>query len=241
MDKVRYSVNGKSFIIRAAAFFMAVSMVFRVMGYWGFWKYQTPAFCYMQILLPIVCGLMFMAVILFAGGRAFWLSSIPVVLGAVFFIVKAASSDGILNTVLCVIVSLLAAILYCSAVFSRQGEKWPLMLVFGLPLLYQLLIRDRATILAQEGAMSLDEFIPELSVLCILLSLLLTVFAMKNGVPQELETVEGQVLVDEISPEDTMEKPAEEESEKKKLITKERGDNKAESEKEIPVSEEKQA
>ena len=220
---------------------MAVSMVFRIMGYWGFWKNQTPAFCYMQILLPIVCGLMFMAVILFAGGRTFWLSSIPVVLGAVFFIVKAASSDGILNTVLCVVVSLLAAILYCSTVFSKQRKKWPLMLVFGVPLLYQLLIRDRATILAQEGAMSLDEFIPELSVLCILLSLLLTVFAMKNSVPKELETVEGQVLVDEISPEDTMGKPAEEESEKKKLIIKERGDNKAEGEKEIPVSEEKQA
>lgn len=218
MEKIRYSVDGKSIFVRISVFFMVVSMVFRIMGYWGFWKNQTPAFCYMQILLPVVCGILFIVSILFLGKRAFWLTSVPVVLGAVYFIVMATDLKGILPTVLCVVVSVLTVIVYCSTVFGKGRKKWALILIFSLSLLYHLLIKDRTTILAQEGAMTLNEFIPELSILCILLSLLFMVFAMKKRVPEVLETVDGEALVDELEAEDMIslpeaEKPAEEKAE----------------------------
>lgn len=208
-EKIRYRVSGKSIFVRISAVLMIVSMVFRVMGYWGFWKNQTPAFCYMQILLPILCGILYIVIILYLGERAFWLTVIPVILGAVFFIVKSTDFDGIFKTVLCMAVSVLTVIVYTATVFGKIRSKWLLAPLFGLPLLYQLIIRDGATILAREGAMSLNEFIPELSVLCILLALLMTVFAMKKRVPEVTETVEGETVVEEFEAADLLEKPKE--------------------------------
>ena len=254
-EKIRYGVDGKSFLIKASALFMLVSMVFRIMAYWGFWKTRTPAFCYLQILLPIVCGILFMAVVLFLGKRAFWLTSIPVVLGAVYFIAMSTELGSILSTVLCVVVTVLTVMVYCTTVFGKGRKKWALIAIFSITLLYHLLIKDRTTILAQEGAMTLNEFVPELSILCIIISLLLMTLAMRKRVPETVETVEGQELVDELSLEDAMGRPEEkpeneeskeeakaEEPEKKKLWGKKSKD-KAESpkaENDTPAAEEKQ-
>lgn len=253
-EKIRYSVDGKSFLIKASVFFMVVSMVFRIMGYWGFWKTRTPAFCYMQILLPIVCGILFIVFVLFLGKRAFWITSVPVVLGAIYFVVMSTDLKGILPTVLCVAVSVLTVIVYCTTVFGKGRKKWALIAIFSITLLYHLLIKDRTTILAQEGAMTLNEFIPELSILCIIISLLIMTLAMRKRVPEAVETVEGQELVDELSLEDAMGRPEEkpeneeskeeakaEEPEKKKLWGKKSKD-KAENpkaENEAPAAEEK--
>lgn len=193
-EKIRYKVDGKGIFARLAAICMLLSMVFRLMGYWGFWNKQTAFFCYMQILLPILCGILFIVILLYLGKKAFWLTVIPVCLGAVFFIVKSADFDGFFKTVLCIVVSVLTAVVYTSVIFGKVKSKWLLVPVFGLPLLYQLIIRDGATFLAREGAMTLNEFIPELSVLLILLSLLLTVFAMKKRKPDDETAFETEDL-----------------------------------------------
>lgn len=193
-EKIRYKVDGKGIFARLAAICMLLSMGFRLMGYWGFWNKQTAFFCYMQILLPIVCGILFIVILLYLGKKSFWLTVIPVCLGAVFFIVKSADFDGFFKTVLCIVVSVLTAIVYTSVIFGKAKSKWLLVPVFGLPLLYQLIIRDGATFLAREGAMTLNEFIPELSVLLILLSLLLTVFAMKKRKPDDETAFETEDL-----------------------------------------------
>ena len=53
-------------------------------------------------------------------------------------------------------------------------------MLFGLPLLYHIFVEDRNTLLANENAMSLGDWLPEISVLCVMMSLLLICFAMKK-------------------------------------------------------------
>ena len=201
MDKIRYNVNGKSLLVRIAAVLMLLSAMFRIIGCWGFWKTRTECFGYMQVLLPIVCNIAFAAIILYCGEKHFSLTLIPVLMGVVFFIVKATDMK-VFPMLVCVIVSVLAGVIYFATVFGIVKTKWPLTAVFGVPLLYQLIFRDGATLLVKENSMTMDEFIPELSILCILISLLLVVFAMQKRKPEEVESVDGEIVGDEYIVED---------------------------------------
>lgn len=101
-------------------------------------------------------------------------------LGVVFFIIKATGFDSVLHTVLCIILYMLVAGIYFSTVFGIIGTKWLLLPLFGLPFLYHVFVDDLSTILGSSGAMTLEEWLPELSVLCIMLSLFFICFAMKE-------------------------------------------------------------
>ena len=118
--------------------------------------------------------------ILRMGEKHFSLTFIPVLLGVVFFIIKATGFDSVLHTVLCIILYMLVAGIYFSTVFGIIGTKWLLLPLFGLPFLYHVFVDDLSTILGSNGAMTLEEWLPELSVLCIMLSLFFICFAMKE-------------------------------------------------------------
>ena len=205
MDKIRYNVNGKNLLVRLAAVLMLLSAMFRIIGYWGFWKTQSECFGYMQILLPIVCNIAFAVMILYCGEKHFSLTLIPVLMGVVFFVVKATDMK-VFPMLACVIVSVLVGVVYFATVLGIVKTKWLLTAAFGVPLIYQLIFRDGATLLAKENAMTMEEFIPELSVLCILISLLLVVFAMKKRKPEEAEAVDGEIFGDEYIAEDNQDK-----------------------------------
>lgn len=179
-EKLRYSVSRKNFFVKLSAFFMLLSMLCRLLGYWGFWANQTSDFVLTQILLPVLCNLLFVGVILYMGRRFFALSCVPVILGVVFFIIKALGFDSVIHMILCICLYLAVAIIYTATVFGVIRTKWLLAPLFGLPLLYHIFVDDLSTLRADENAMSLGEWLPEISVLCIMLSLLLICFAMKK-------------------------------------------------------------
>lgn len=179
-EKLRYSVSRKNIFVKLSAFLMLLSMLCRLLGYWGFWANQTTDFILTQILLPILCNLLFAAVILYVGERYFSLSFIPVVLGVIFFIIKALGFDSVLHMILCICLYLAVALIYTATVFGIIRTKWLLVPLFGLPFLYHILVEDRNTLLANENAMSLGDWLPEISVLCVMLSLLFICFAMKK-------------------------------------------------------------
>lgn len=179
-EKLRYSVSRKNFFVKLSAFFMLLSMLCRLLGYWGFWANQTSDFILTQILLPVLCNLLFVVVILYMGRRFFALSCVPVILGVVFFIIKALGFDSVIHMILCICLYLAVAIIYTATVFGVIRTKWLLAPLFGLPLLYHIFVDDLSTLRADENAMSLGEWLPEISVLCIMLSLLLICFAMKK-------------------------------------------------------------
>ena len=179
-EKLRYSVSRKNFFVKLSAFFMLLSMLCRLLGYWVFWANQTSDFVLTQILLPVMCNLLFVVVILYMGRRFFALSCVPVILGVVFFIIKALGFDSVIHMILCICLYLAVAIIYTATVFGVIRTKWLLAPLFGLPLLYHIFVDDLSTLRADENAMSLGEWLPEISVLCIMLSLLLICFAMKK-------------------------------------------------------------
>lgn len=179
-EKLRYSVSRKNFFVKLSAFFMLLSMLCRLLGYWGFWANQTSDFVLTQILLPVLCNLLFVVVILYMGRRFFALSCVPVILGVVFFIIKALGFDSVIHMILCICLYLAVAIIYTATVFGVIRTKWLLAPLFGLPLLYHIFVDDLSTLRADENAMSLGEWLPEISVLCIMLSLLIICFAMKK-------------------------------------------------------------
>ena len=179
-DKLRYSVSRKNIFVKLSALLMGLSALLRLFGYWGFWANKDAAFIYTQIALPVLCNVLFIVIVLYMGKRFFSLTAIPVLLGVVFFIIKALSFDNILHTVLCILLYLVVAMLYTGTVFGVIRTKWLLVPLFGLPFLYHILVEDRNTLLANEKAMSLAEWLPEISVLCIMLALLLITFAMKK-------------------------------------------------------------
>ena len=179
-DKLRYSVSRKNIFVKLSALLMGLSALLRLFGYWGFWANKDAAFIYTQIALPVLCNVLFIVIVLYMGKRLFSLTAIPVLLGVVFFIIKALGFDDILHTVLCILLYLVVAMLYTGTVFGVIRTKWLLVPLFGLPFLYHILVEDRNTLLANEKAMSLAEWLPEISVLCIMLALLLITFAMKK-------------------------------------------------------------
>lgn len=178
-DKIRYSVSKSSFFVKLAVIFMMLSVLCRFLGYWGFWSNQNSSFIIFQIALPILCSLLFVVLILYAGRRLFSLMFIPVLLGVMFFIIKAFGFDSILHTILCICLYLAVAFIYTATVFGVIRTKWLLAPLFGLPLIVHIYL-DRDMIAPADKAVELSELLPEISVLCIMAALLCTCFAMKR-------------------------------------------------------------
>lgn len=178
-DKIRYSVSKSNFFVKLAVIFMLLSVLCRFLGYWGFWSNQKSGFIIFQIALPILCSLLFVVLILYAGRRLFSLTFIPVLLGVMFFIIKAFGFDSILHTILCICLYLAVAFIYTATVFGVIRTKWLLAPLFGLPLIVHIYL-DRDMIAPADKAVELSELLPEISVLCIMAALLCTCFAMKR-------------------------------------------------------------
>lgn len=178
-EKIRYSVSRKNFFVKLAVIFMILSALCRFLGYWGFWSNQTAGFITFQIVLPILCNLLFVVLVLYAGRRFFGLTFIPVILGVMFFIIKAFGFDSILHTILCICLYLAVAFIYTATVFGVIRTKWLLAPLFGLPLIVHIYL-DRDMIAPKGQTVALAELLPEISVLCIMAALLCICVAMKR-------------------------------------------------------------
>lgn len=179
-EKIRYSVGRKNFFVWLSVVFMALSALCRFFGYWGFWSNQTAQFNIFQIALPILCNILFAVIVICAGRRFFSLTFIPVMLGVMFFIIKAFGFDSILHTVMCVCLYIAVAFIYTATVFGVIRTKWLLAPLFGLPLIVHIFILDKDMFTPSSAAVPLSEWLPEMSVLCIMAALLCICFAMKR-------------------------------------------------------------
>ena len=175
-ERVRFYVDKNSLLVKTAVIFMAASAVLRIIGVWGLW--DSAFFTTTQIVMPIACNVLFILCLLFLGGKFFSLSSISVLLGAVFFIVKA--TDFVWWKMLISIIAYLAtAVLYTAVAFGIVRTKWPLVPVFAVPFAVHLAY-DISRLGDTVNPVTLSDGMQELSVLCIILSLLFTSLAVKK-------------------------------------------------------------
>ena len=205
----RFFIDSKSVCARTAMALMALSALFRVIGCWE--SMGDKLFAITQIVRPISCCLLFIVCILLFGKRWFFLSSIPLLFGVVFFILKSFTFESWLHTVLCIMLYLLVALLYTATVFGAIRTKWLLVPLFGLPFLYHIFYEDVLAIKA--GSFTLFTGLQEISVLCIMLALLFTAFGLnkvKEVVEPELPKIKDPIVIKpEKKPSENKQRPVE--------------------------------
>ena len=180
--KMKFYVEKQGFWTQAAVIFMALAIVFRLIGCWGMWNDQ--GFLMTQIALPVLAGLLFIVFLVLLGRVALWSTFLPVLLGVAFFVLKAFTFESTLQTVLCVLLYVLVAVLYTGTVFTLIRTKWLLVPLFGLPFLYHVFVEDVRALQNTLEPVTFAAGMQEMSVLCIMLSLLFTAFAMKKLVKE---------------------------------------------------------
>ena len=160
-----------------ACIFMALSAAVRL------W-YYLPAGCsaltlIVHLLLPVSACLIFILGILANGKRLIPCSVTAVVLGIVFFIVKAFSFTPV-HRALCTLLYLTVLVLYTLTVTGYIPTKKLLYPLFGLPLIYHIFVEDMQLYILADPPVPVREWMPEISVLCIMAALLSQAIAMKT-------------------------------------------------------------
>lgn len=200
--RIRFYVDKKGGLVKAAWIFMLMSAVFRILGCWGLWN--DGFFAATQIALPLAGNLLFILFIVLLGDRALWLTSLPVLMGVMFFIIKSFTFASWVHTVLCIGLYLLVAVLYCGTVFGVIGSKWPLVPLFALPFLYHVFVEDVAKLRDKVNPLSFADGLQEMSVLCVMLALLMTAIAMKKKMPSiedaKLPKIKAPVVIPPVKP-----------------------------------------
>ena len=129
--------------------------------------------------LPLSCCLLYALLLPLCGRRSLWATAIPVLLGCVFFALKAQSFSA-LHRALCLLLYLGVAALYTLTVCGVIPTRKLLLPLFGLPLLYHLFVEDLHTLCTAQPPLTLTEWLPELSVLLIMAALLCASLAMNR-------------------------------------------------------------
>ena len=197
MKKIRYYTERNSFGVEAAVILFALSIIFRVIGCWGLWKDQL--YLLSQIALPTVSALLFILLLVFLGRIALWTTSLPMMMGTAFFILRAMTFDSTVKIVLCVVLYVLLAVLYIGTVFNVIPGRWPLMLAFALPLVYHIVMIDLPALNDLEHPVSFAAGMREMSILCIILAMFFTAVAIKKRViePELPKIKDPKVVVPE--------------------------------------------
>lgn len=174
--RAKFYVERDGIFTKLAIIIMIFSFVLRFVGTIGMWS--DNYFAITQIALPLCVNVMYIVFLYCFGKRAFWTTALPALFGVAFFIIKALTFDSLLHTVLCILLYALVAVLYTSTAFGMIRTKWLLVPLFGLPFVYHIFVEDMAAF--REGTITFQSGLQEMSVLCIMLSLLCVAFAMKK-------------------------------------------------------------
>ena len=183
-ERVKFYTERNSFGVQAMIILMALSIAFRLIGCWGLWNDRS--FALAQITLPIGSALLLMVLVWLFGRRALWMTFVPVILGAVFFIIKSLGFESTVHTVLCILLYAAVIALYSGTVFGLIQTKWILVALFGLPFLYHIFIEDLPALGDTANPVSFSGGMQEMSVLCIMLGLFCLSISMKKSMVEPI-------------------------------------------------------
>ncbi len=157
---------------------MALSALVRIVY---FCLSDSPPSLGIHLTLPVGAVLMFLIAVPIFGEKDIRPTAFPVWLGVIFFFLKSFTFESIIHTVLCIILYLTVLVLYTLTAFDVIPTKALLYPLFGLPLLYHILVEDMRLYILAEDPPQFVEWLPEISVLLIMASLFTLVFAMKKS------------------------------------------------------------
>lgn len=130
--------------------------------------------------LPLLAAAIFLYVVLFRGKTHTGYTVLSVLFGVVFFIIKALSFPSLVHTVLCILLYLTVLSLYSLTVLGVIPTKKLLYPLFGLPLLYHIFVEDTQLYIFADPPVPFLHWLPEISVLMIMASLLCISIALEK-------------------------------------------------------------
>lgn len=137
---------------------------------------QTHA---LHLLLPLAAVTVFVCTVAFLGERTALPSAAGVLLGVIFFALKAQAFAP-LHRVLCTILYAAVIGLYTLTVLGMLPTKKLLYPLFGLPFIYHLLVEDTRYYFFADPPVPVVEWLPEMSVLCIMAGLFFASVALQK-------------------------------------------------------------
>lgn len=194
-QKIKYTIDKKSFFGHSAILLMAMAAIFRVIGCWGYWNDMLTFV--MHVIIPVASCLMLILCVSFLGKKGFFLSCVPVVLGVVFFIYKAFSFESRIHMLLCILLYVAVAVLYTGTVIGSIHTKWLLPPLFGLPFIYHIVVEDLPALSNTEVPVTFAAGMQEMSVLCIMAALFCVGMGLKKHVISTETTIVAEPAIAE--------------------------------------------
>ncbi len=197
-SRIKYYIDRSGFFAESAVILLILAALFRIIGCWGYWNDRTNGI--MLLALPMCCCVLLALCIVLFGKKGFFLSTIPVLLGVVFFVFKALNFSSWEHMVLCILLYLLVAVIYTATVFGWIGTKWLLPPLFGIPFLYHIVVEDLPALNNTAEPVTFAAGMQEMSILCIMAALFCVGMGLKKRAA-EVENVEAEVVEPEPEPE----------------------------------------
>ena len=138
MKKTYYAIPKLNIAVLFSALLMLSAAILRVVYFAGL--HPSPGEFWLQGALPIAAGLLFAAMLLTDAGDRPYRTAVPVVLGCVFFAVKAAGFSP-MHRLFCWGLYLAAAGLYYATV-GHGLNKWVFGGLIGCALAYHAVVED---------------------------------------------------------------------------------------------------
>lgn len=173
-----FYIDKKSPAAYISVFFMCAAAIIRIVYY-----SRTPASdfeIWMYLVNVVAAAIIFAVCVLAWGDKRPELTTLPVLMGVVFFMVKAFTFPSRVHTVLCLCLYAGVLVIYSLTVLGVIKIKELLYALFGLPLLYHIFVEDMKLYVFANPRVPFFEWLPEISVLSIMAALLSISFAMKK-------------------------------------------------------------
>ena len=182
MNPFYYSIDRRNPWAVVSIFFITLSALLRVIYFWG--KELDLLTLTVHVLLVLGAAILFVLFIPLLGSSHPAIMLLPVSMGVAFFIVKALSFDSTLHTALCICLYCTVLVLFGLTLLGIIRQKLLLYPLFGLPLAYHI-IEDIYEFFFLPDAPPAFEWLPEMSVLCIMAALLCLSVALKKRISTE--------------------------------------------------------
>ena len=209
-----FYVEKGNFFVHAAIVLLAISMAFRLLGTLSLWGDMFALAT--QIVLPLVCSLLFILFALVFGRIALWTTILPVLGGAAFFILSATSGNEQLKMIICIAIAFAAAFVYTATLAGMIRTKWLNVIVFALVLAYQIVFLAIPAFSDAENPVSFAGGMTLLSSIGIILAMFCFSLAVRRAKPPkenpDLPKIKDPVVIapeQPVLPEETPETAAE--------------------------------
>lgn len=169
MHSLYYIDRKNPFAILSVAL-MLISAAIRLVYYTS--RDMTPQILWIYLVNTVAAAVIFLVAVVFFGKKMPQFTAVSVAMGVFFFAYKALGFQSRAHTVLCLLLYSGVLVLYTLTVFSVIRTKYLLYPLFGLPFLYHLFVEDTEKYFFAEPPVPVFEWLPEISVLCIMASLL---------------------------------------------------------------------